>query len=142
MVVVGLTDVDGLPGRVVVGNRGTISPVRVSTVESGGSGTTMSSPDTGSTMRARTGSGRIIRPLASSSTAVAGWLGGRSTGRPSSSVGTVTPPGGRLANPPSSPERLSHRSATASTTSATATAASRATEGGGSSTGGGTVSSV
>jgi hypothetical protein len=80
-----------LPGRVVVGSGlGTISPVTVSTVVLGGSLMMTSIPER-LTTRARTGSGRTTSPCGPNDTAVAGWLGGISTGRPSLSVGDVAP---------------------------------------------------
>lgn len=97
-----------LGGRVVTGGRldvgpvvavvppeppvgdGMMSPVTVSTVVFGASGTTTASP-LSSTTRARVGSGRRISPSGPKDMAVAGWLGGTSTSRPSASVGNVMP---------------------------------------------------
>ncbi len=64
-----------LPGRVVpVLPIGTTSPS--TTVEPGGSGTTTSSPVSGSMMRATDGAGRMIAPVLLNDAAIAGWLGG------------------------------------------------------------------
>ena len=63
----------------------------VSMVVLGGSVMRISTAGPRSTMRARTGSGRRIAPVGAERHGGAGWLGGTSTGRPSESVGSVTP---------------------------------------------------
>src|SRR5690606_18927404 len=97
-------------GEVVVppsGERGTMRPVTVSTVVPGGRATMTSLPSS-STMRARSGSGRTMRPSWPNDTGTAGWLGGMSTTSPSGSVGGVTPPTtGTASRSRPSPPRLS-----------------------------------
>jgi hypothetical protein len=63
---------------------GTTSPS--TTVEPGGRGTSTSSPDSGSMMRAVTGAGRMIWPVPVNDTATAGWLGGIVVAAPISPV--------------------------------------------------------
>jgi hypothetical protein len=92
-----------LPGRVVpVLPMGTTSPS--TTVEPGGSGTTTSSPVSGSTMRAVDGAGRTIAPVLVNDTATAGWLGGMVVDEPSSPVWSD----GAASSTESSPPWLTH----------------------------------
>jgi hypothetical protein len=92
-VVVVVGPVVSLPGLVVPvlpGRVGPVLPIGTTspsiTVEPGGSGTTTSSPVSGSMMRAVDGAGRMIAPVLLNDTATAGWLGGMVVEAPFSPV--------------------------------------------------------